>query len=110
MLGAVERWPNQVIHGRIDNREPLVPVLLLVEDTREQHAGRRNNGAPWLQEKMRPRLHLFERLENGISVALGEILEVHGLVAVVRDAEASAGVDKFVLMPVSRKLLRQISD
>ncbi len=54
VVRAVERRPDQIVHGGVHNHEFLVSVLLAVEHAREQHAGRADDGTAGLHHDMQP--------------------------------------------------------
>ena len=86
MIGTVETRPDQVVHGRIDDNEPLRLTDLFVERFGDEY--------PRIPHDHPSRLHHERQLQvlhercNGI----GQFLWQWGLLVVVSDSEATTDI------------------
>jgi hypothetical protein len=51
VVGLVERWADQIVHGGIGNDEGLLAVALHLQDTRDERPGLGHEETPGLEEE-----------------------------------------------------------
>ena len=96
VISVVERGTNQVIHRRVHHHKLLPVISLAIDDARQQHASRRDNGPPRLQQQMYPIPCRAAQRRSVANLARKSTLGV----VFVRNAQPAAGVHIANVMPV----------
>ena len=97
MMRVVERRPDQVVHGRVDDHEGLARAFLDVDDARDENARIAGDQPPHLEDELEaePARMALDDLRVGLRVG-GRIV-----VLPVGHAETSAQVD--VMQAMTRR-------
>ena len=105
VVGLVERWADEVVHGGVGDDEVLGAVLLGVEDAGEQRAGLGDEEAAGLEEEVG--VEALAAPADGCGVGGDRGCGVEGCAAVL-DAEASSAVDVADVEAVGAELVDQL--